>query len=159
MDFDSQIVRNVIDSETGRTWDCTLKGKAGELGCYQIIPKYHDVDPLDFEASTRYFITAYKGGYGYWWSGCNCYGYLTTVTRMPPTREIIANATLQVGAIAIFAYPTRHYARIEKLTDTGFVVKEANKEPCKISQRNVQWNDPKLVGFYSPPTPLLEKVE
>lgn len=151
MDFDPQIVKNVIDTETGRTWDCTLVGKVGELGCFQIRPEMHDVDPLDFEASTRYFVTTYKAGYGYLWVSCNCYGFVSLSVDLPRMASIVPNTAPVVGAVAIFQYPEKHIAIVEKLTETGFIVREANKEPCKISTREVQWNDPKLVGFFSAP--------
>ena len=71
--FDPQIVKNLIDSETGGTWDCTLVGKVGELGCFQIRPELHpEVDPLNFEEATRYFIGEYKAGREAAWVPCSC---------------------------------------------------------------------------------------
>lgn len=150
-DFDAQIIRNVIDSETGRTWDCTLKGKDGEIGCLQIIQKFHpNVDPTDFEASVRYFVSEYQAGMGYAWVGCNCYSYATLYgTKLPPARDIRPNSSPLPGTIVIMQYAEKHYAIIEKLTEEGMWVKEANYEPCKIAPRFIKWNDPAIVGFYS----------
>lgn len=64
---------------------------------------------------------------------------------------IVPNSSPHIGVIAVFAYPIPHLAYVEKLTDEGFIVKEANYEPAKIGERLVKWNDPHLKGFWKPP--------
>jgi hypothetical protein len=149
-DFDPQIVFNVINAETGKTWNCDLVGKVGELGCLQIRPEFHDVDPLDLEASVRYFISEYKAGRGWQWTSANCYAYASLFTELPRMSEILPNTSPKVGAVAIFEYPQKHIGIVEKLTEEGFYVKEANYFPGLIAKRFVSWNDPKLIGFYTP---------
>ena len=159
MDFDPQIVKNVIDTETGRTWDCNLVGSVGELGCYQIIPEYHDVDPLDFEASTRYFITMYKAGYGYLWTGCSCMSTARLKVKNLPrgdASDLVPNATLQTGKIAILDYGGEIHAVAYEIVPTGiFSPLEGNFEPCVIKSRLITWDELEkhVVGFYSPDIP------
>lgn len=155
--FDSEIVINTLDAETGGTWDCTRIGLAGEKGCFQLMPdKWKDVDPMDFEASLRYFISKYKAGYGWWWTSANCYAYMTLFVKLPRMAQILPNTPPSVGVVAIFQYSEKHIALVTSLEEKGFWVKEANFEPAKIGKRFIQWNDPRLVGFWSgqrrPPT-------
>ena len=153
--FNPEIVLNVIDAETGGTWDCTKKGNAGEIGCLQIIPKFHPtVDPLNFEESVRYFISESKAGRCWQWTSCNCYSYVSLFVKLPLMQNILANTAPSKGVVAIFQYKVKHVAVVDKLTEDGFWVKEANYEQAKIGKRLIKWDDPHLKGFYAPPTQL-----
>lgn len=165
LDFDEQIVRNVIDTETGRTWDCTLKGRDGELGCFQIIPEFHpDVDPLNFEESLRYFISEYKAGRETQWVGCSCVASARlTIPSLPrgPAGGMIPNTTLNDGKIAILDYNGTKHVTAYKVVPTGILtLSEGNFEPCKIISRIITWKELEehLVGF-SNPTPSSLAVE
>lgn len=156
MDFDQQIVINVINAETGGTWDCTLKGRDGELGCLQIIPKYHpNVDPMDFEASVRYFITAYKAGNGYWWTSCSCSKSASLTAKVPilNAEDYPINSTLQEGKLAVLRYGSQYHVVSYKITPTGLLARlEGNWKPCLLKDRLITWEelDRNLIGFYSP---------
>jgi hypothetical protein len=90
---------------------------------------------------------------------CSCVTYLRTLIPSLPLVDAkhfkdFPRATPQVGGVAIFYYPTSgeyHVGYIAKLNDSGFLLKEANYEPCKVSTRLVEWNDPRLVGFWVSP--------
>jgi hypothetical protein len=157
MDFDAQIVRNVIDVETGRTWDCTLKGKDGEIGCLQIIPKYHpEVDPTDFEASVRYFISEYQAGRGWQWTSCSCVqSARLTVPNLPrgSADTYKPNTTMDMGKIAILDYNGTKHVTAYKVVPTGILtLSEGNYEPCLIQDRLIPWEEVNdhLIGFYRP---------
>lgn len=157
--FDPQIVFNVIDSETGKTWGCSLVGTSGELGCLQIIPKYHpNVNPLNFEASVRYFIQEYKAGRGWQWVGCSC--VKTTKLLVPElsgdARDLKPNATMKEGEVAIFYYEstdTYHVFPYKVVPEGLLAPLNGNSKPCLIEHdRLFTWEevDKNLVGFWSP---------
>ena len=169
MDFDPQIVKNVIDDETGGTWDCSLVGRDGEQGCLQIIPKFHDVDPLNFEQSVRYFISEYKEDRGHQWSVCSCIKTVKNLGVKFPVGwsawDVVPNASPAVGGVAVYRYGTGetgftwHVAKITELHEDGFTEKGSNLEPCKRYTRKVRWDDPHLVGFYHPYASLAQTIE
>jgi len=97
----------------------------------------------------RYFISEYQAGRGWQWTGCNCYAYATLFVKLPATPKILPNSTPLVGTVAILQYREKHYAVVEKLTEEGFWVKEANYTPCKIERRFIKWNDPAIQGFFA----------
>lgn len=153
--FDPQIVRNVIDSETGGTWDCSLVGKAGELGCLQIIPELHDVDPMNFEEAVRYFIDAYKAGNGWWWTGCSCIQTAKAfgVKVKGNAADLVPNVeTPQKGDLVLFRYKSgvSHVAVVKSLSEGVLSVTEGNLEPCQISSRTVPVTDQNIVGYWRP---------
>jgi hypothetical protein len=156
-DFDHKIIFNVINSETGNTWNCDLVGKAGELGCLQIIPKYHkDVDPLDFEASVKYFISEYKAGRGSAWTGCSCTkSARLSVPNLPSgdAKDLPINSNLQEGKIAILNYNGTIHAVAYEIRSGGILaVLEGNFKPCVIKNRLIPWEEVSkhIVGFYAP---------
>lgn len=156
-DFDAQIVFNVIDSETGGTWDCTLKGKAGELGCLQIITKYHNVDPLNFESAVRYFVENYNHNKE-WWTSCSCVKTARVLGLAVPANtnaeDLIPNSTPYVGGgVLINSRGIRHLSVIQAITEDGFFIKEGNYEACKIGERFLNFNDNSIIGFYNPLLP------
>lgn len=149
--FDREIVFAVIDSETGGTWDCTLIGKAGEEGCFQIIRKYHpDVEPLDIEDSTRYFIEQYRLGNEWMWTSCSCMSTARVLGAKLPkgdAKDLKPNSDYPtVGGVVVFKYG--HVAYIEKVTAEGIYVREGNFDKCRITRRIVKWNDTEVSGYY-----------
>ena len=156
-DFDPQIVINVINSETGSTWNCDLVGTSGELGCLQIIPKYHPhVDPLNFEESVRYFISEYRAGRGFLWTSCSC---VKTAKLLVPelkgdAKDLEINATMQTGKVAILRYDDVYHAIPYKVTPEGLVAPlNGNSKPCLMEyNRLFAWEEinDHLVGFHTP---------
>lgn len=155
--FDPAIVHAVIETETGGTWNCSRLGLAGELGCLQIIPEYHEVDPLDFEASVRYFISSYKKGYSWWWTGCSCIqtAKVFGVKVKGDAKNLIPNAGPEVGNLVLLKYGSvSHVAVIRGFTvDGDMVVKEGNYIPCKITSRTISFSDTNIVGYWSVESP------
>lgn len=156
-DFDPQIVRNVLDTETGRTWDCDLVGSSGELGCYQIIPSFHpNVDPLNFEEATRYFISEYKAGREWQWVGCSCVKAARLSVANLPRQNADAfqpNSTKGEGKLAILEYSGKRHVVAYRVAVGGiFAPKEGNKTPCLIKERFITDQELRenLIGFWKP---------
>lgn len=158
-DISSRVVFNVINAETGGTWDCSKIGKSGEIGCLQIIPKFHpNVDPTNFEESVRYFISEYKEGRDWQWTGCSCVKTLRARgIKLPPygvdARDFLPNSNLTDGKVVILKYgKDSHVAEKIKIKNEGLLVFEGNKEPCKMGYRLIPWKELEttLVGFYNP---------
>lgn len=78
-----------------------------------------------------------------------------TVPNLPQgdAKDLVPNATLQTGKIAILNYNGTIHAVAYKTTPEGILaVKEGNMEPCKIADRLISWEEvaDHLVGFYEP---------
>ncbi len=59
--------------------------------------------------------------------------------------------TPAVGEVAMFNYDgTYHVAYISELREEGFIVQEANFHKCQKGTRLIDWQDPHLVGFWTP---------
>lgn len=157
-DFDPQIVINNINTETGGTWDCSIVGTSGELGCLQIIPKYHKVDPLNFDAAVRYFISEYKAGRGWQWTGCSCIQSARLTVKDTPVgnaSDLVPNSTMQEGKLALLRYGDQYHVVAYKIAPEGlYAVKEGNFKPCAIKDRLIPWSEVSvhLVGFLDPTT-------
>ena len=160
LDFPFEILKAVIDSETGGTCDCTLVGKAGEEGCFQIIRKFHpDVDPLNFEASARYFIQEYRKGNEFYWTSCSCIQTIKAfgAEAKGHAADITPNSKVpQKRGVVIFEYKknpypyNKHVAFIESMTETGMNIVEGNKTKCAITRRFVPFNDTSINGYRLP---------
>ena len=62
--------------------------------------------------------------------------------------DLEPNGSPDIGSGALFRYnEVSHLAVITEYTEEGFMVIEANKEPCTITRREVYWSDPYLKGF------------
>lgn len=161
MDFSRETLFNVIEAETGGTWDCSLVGKDGELGCLQIRPKIHNIDPLDFEASVRYFISEYKAGREWQWTSCSCTkSARLTVKNLPKGNAIDfrPNTVMSEGTIAILEYGGIRHLVAYTVTPTGLVARlEGNFKPCRLKDRLIRWDEMNehILGFYAPPTSLV----
>ena len=146
---------NLIFSES--SWDPT-KDNGADRGLLQINRTYHpevsDECAFDPECAMRWSAQRIKDGYLYEWTPANCYSFVKTLVKVPLMRSIIPNSAPSVGVVAIFQYKVPHLAYVEKLTENGFWVKEANYEPAKITRRFIKWDDPRLKGFYAPPNQL-----
>jgi len=156
-DFSWTTLSNVIDAETGGTWDCSKVGKAGELGCLQIIPKFHPtVDPLNFDEAVKYFISEYKAGRGWQWTSLSCVKYVRAMGVTIPTGMdadmFHPNSRPTAGSVAIFKYKnSSHVGYVSRFTANGFIMRESNFESeGKISTREVSFSDPFLLGFWNP---------
>ena len=64
--------------------------------------------------------------------------------------QIVPNASLHEGAVAVFQYSdgTKHVAYVSYITGRTFTVKEANFKAGLIGTREVSLDDPFLQGFF-----------
>jgi len=91
------------------------------------------------------------GGEGWKFTPGNCYAFATAMLgRLPKMAEIIPNSTYpRIGGLAIMQYKDKHIGVIQEVTEEGFWIKEANYEPYKITKRQIKWNDPHILGYWS----------
>lgn len=69
-------------------------------------------------------------------------------------KDIKPNSMLAIGSVVKFYYKhsdTYHASLITSFTDEGFMVKETNYKKGKYTEREVEWNDPAIIGFYAVP--------
>lgn len=85
---------------------------------------------------------------------CSCKRYITSqVPNMPlgDADSFTGNTTPTAGVVVLLRYKEiSHMALIEKVSDSGISVRETNYKKCHYSERFIPWNDPSIVGFYSP---------
>lgn len=63
--------------------------------------------------------------------------------------NIEPNSEIEVGAVAIFKTVNySHIAIVTNIKDSTFWVKEANYLKCQITEREINFDDERLVGFY-----------
>lgn len=85
---------------------------------------------------------------------CNCYAYAKKIyPSLPPTKKLLASTSQKFGKVAVFDYDgLPHYAVVTGMGMGTFTVDETNYKRCKKTQRTIKFDDPALVGFYSPTT-------
>lgn len=87
------------------------------------------------------------------YTSCNCWQYVKAVLGTTPS--LTQKTTPRGGSIAVFDYSgTPHYAVVLELKNDGFIVREANYEPCKTGTRLIKWGDTHIKGFYDPTSAL-----
>lgn len=66
--------------------------------------------------------------------------------------EFVPNSPPFAGAVVILKYSTgvSHVAYLDWFDHEGFYMKQGNKEPCEYSEEFVYWDDPAIVGFWTP---------
>ena len=82
---------------------------------------------------------------------CNCYLFVkNNVEGLPLMANITPNTELEVGAVAIFKYPSglKHVAIVREIWDGEFLVEETNYKNCKYGKRIVSEVDKSLIGFW-----------
>lgn len=84
---------------------------------------------------------------------CLCVAYARDIEGMDlpypiNADQLVPNGTPDEGNGILFDYKgVRHLAVIKTITAEGWFVREANKLPCKVSERIVAYNDPYIIGF------------
>lgn len=86
---------------------------------------------------------------------CNCYAYQKSkhFPDLPSTVEILENLEEEISSLAVFYYPDSglyHYAKVTWTDGYNFTTDEANLSPCKLTQRTLNLDYPRLIGFYTP---------
>lgn len=84
---------------------------------------------------------------------CNCYAYQKEkyFPNLPNTATIKSNLKQEIGDIAVFYYPNSglyHYAKVTRFEGNSFWIDEANYRRCQITQRKLNTQYPRLIGFY-----------
>ncbi len=86
---------------------------------------------------------------------CSCVAYVRNFIPDLPHVDAkwfggFPRTTIAPGRVAIFDYEgVWHVAYILSLEQDHFTVAEGNFHKCKEDQRNVDYNDPHLVGFWT----------
>lgn len=159
-DEPTSTIRNLVWTES--RWDPLAVNEGCDRGLVQINceshPEVSDAQAYDPEFALTFAARAIASSTEEQWVACNCYLYLKTrVKGLPKMEQIVPNGTPKIGAVAIFSYKdkrtgrsVKHVALIEKLGQSGFSVAETNFTKCLFDRRQVDWNDPHIVGFWSP---------
>lgn len=146
-------LRNLVQYESG--WIPDREGDGGEShGLVQIRLKSHPgitkEQAIDPDFALDYAAKAIQEGTESQFTVCNCYALVSTKVRLPRMAGVLPNTTPHVGAVAIFRYgEVKHIALVTKLSAEGFWVFEANKDPCVVASRFIEWGDPHLAGFFT----------
>lgn len=84
----------------------------------------------------------------------NCYAYIKAmfVPNLPQTRYLKPNAEAQIGAVALFTYPSglRHYAYVINRVGDLVTIAESNYRKGKYTTRTIPISSPSLDGFWMP---------
>lgn len=149
-----ETVDNLIECES--RWDPTADNGA-DRGLWQINRRWHPTvtDEVAFNPleASKWGLQRIKDGYLHEWVCANCVAYIRAYfyPDLPPMDQIVPNSYAFEGSVVIFDYDgVKHLAYLDRFEEDYFVVKEANYEPAKIAERNVPYNDPRIVGFYAP---------
>lgn len=108
----------------------------------------------DNDFSLRFAANLIKEEREYLFTSCNCYQFAKYVSgyKLPLMKDIQPNTYAFEGALVIFDYDgVKHLAYIEKFNETTMTVREANYIKCSNANRDVDYNDPAIKGFWSPP--------
>lgn len=153
--IDKEVLWNLVLSESlGGT---RLEGDNGEsCGVVHINKNYWPEEHkkcYDEEFSLRFAANLIKENREYLFTSCNCYQFAKWVSgfELPKMAEIAPNSYAFEGAVIIMKYgETKHLGVISELREDVMVVREANYVKCSNASREVAYDDPKIVGFWSP---------
>lgn len=147
---------NLIDAES--KWDpATTSPDGNDRGLVQIsriwFPSISDAEAYNPAFSLDFAASQIAKGNAYLWTSCSCVKtarYLgVQFPAISSPADLKPNASPEVGAVVILKYgQTWHMAKITKLNEASMSVVEGNYEPCKISTREISYNDPHIIGFY-----------
>ena len=154
-DIDEQTLFNLVQNES--RWVPDAIGDGGtSYGLVQINCKYLPLhcenanDPefaLRFAAQTIKYDTAWK-----YFTSCSCIQGLKSwgVKVKGNASNLIPNTAPFVGAVALFRYGNVHHAAlITAIYADHFVVKETNYSPCAKTIRKVDFDDPRITGYWT----------
>jgi hypothetical protein len=83
---------------------------------------------------------------------CNCYLFVKERYHgLPRASQVIASTTRAFAPVAVFMYSgVQHFALVESMGIGFFTISETNYKKCQKTTRDIKFDDPALVGFYSP---------
>ena len=162
-DIPRETADNLITCES--QWDINATN-GNDRGLLQINSYWHpevsdEVAYNPLEAS-RWAFKRIEDGYLYEYVCANCYAYIKAYfyKDLPLMNEIVPNSVPFESAVVIMRYGNiDHLAYLDHFTATGMWIKEANYEPAKISERELQFDDPHLIGFFDPNKKVPNKVK
>ncbi len=172
-----EIAVAIITAESHFRNECNKEyGCLGGIGLFQIVQSTFDEqcegDVYDVEDNVRCGFKLLERG-DYWrWSqsfdewvqklkprdipvACSCIKAARLFGAELPLNtnasELKPNTTIFEGVLALFSYDkSDHAATVTKIGDSSFSVLEGNYIKCKMIEREVDFNDPFLKGFYDP---------
>lgn len=146
----------IIEIESN--WGEKMEGDGGK-SC-GLVHIHSDYFPEEFKRcydndfSLRFLAQKIKEGKEYLWTTCSCMQTAKALgVKLPRgnASDLKPNTNYpHVGGVIILKYKEFHAAVIKKVTAGGIYVKEGNFEKCRITERRIDWNDPKIVGYYYP---------
>jgi hypothetical protein len=150
---DWELVNNLITCESQWNPDAD---NGYDRGLWQYNRKWRpdvtDAEAFDPIRSTEIALEDIENGLSYRWVCGNCYLFIEAhYYDLPKQSEIVPNTFAYEGAVVMFRYgEVDHLGIVDKFNSETFTVHEANYEPGKISKREVDYNDPAIIGFYNP---------
>lgn len=114
-------------------------------------PQVTDSEAFDPEFALNFAADKIAHHQESYWVVCNCYALVKTrILDLPATKDLIPNSKIKVGSVALFNYEgIKHYAYVEEIYADSFKIDESNYKPCLRTNRIVQIDDPRLIGFWS----------
>lgn len=123
-------------------------------------PDITDEQAFDPVFALKFAAERLSEGQEHKWVACNCYLFaMAKIGRLPLMADIQPNTDKpQKGDLVILDYSgVKHLSVIESVGKKIKVI-EANFEPCLIAPRQIDWHDPRIVGFWSK-QPVVEEKE
>lgn len=151
-----EVMDAIIDNES--KWNPDAVGDNGEsCGLVQIhLPDHPGItcdqarEPL---FALRFLASEIKAGREWKWTSCSCVQFVKAmgVKVKGDASAIAPNGPPTIGGLVLFDYNgVGHVALIESFTSTGIHVKEANFEKCRVTERDVSFDDPHVRGYWIP---------
>lgn len=155
---------NILDGEHyGKEWrdgsQNKVVSKTGDYGLAQInLEWWKDIskeEALNPDFAINFMAGEIAKGNEHYWTNCSCVSYIRArgydLPRIKNPSELLPNTTPSKGVLALFNYKgVHHIAEVIGVSEIGFMVREANFEKCKRTERFIMWDSPSLRGFYQP---------
>ena len=152
----------IIDGETGRTWNPNQVCDGGDgRGLVCINKRFYPeeyVEALDPVYSMRFAAKLLSKGEEYKFTLCSCIQTAkmlgVPIPKGMSAKDISANGSAGAGDLLLFEYSDgeRHVAKILSVDSNleFYMVKEGNYKKCTLTTRKVYFNDPTIIGGWSP---------
>lgn len=150
-----QTLLNLVGNES--EWNPKAVSATGDFGLAQINPDYwpevSKTEAFDPEFALNFAAGKIAKGQEYFWTVCSCVKYAKTIAKGVPSQnanKFKPNTKLKVGVLALFRYANgvSHVAVVRKILSDSFIVAEANFHACDVGAREVQKDDPALIGYW-----------
>ena len=169
-DISTTTLFNLIESES--KWnpkalgdmniDCKQGVNAGKpvraRGLAQITDCYNasttDEEAFDPEYALEFAAKQIKRNEGNHYVSCNCVAFVRAMgvhfPRLKDAKDLDVNSKVPVkgGVVQLDYNGIYHLAYITSVEADGIHVREANFKPCLSSRRVIDFNDPRIVGYF-----------